>query len=122
MKIFLLTVTSLALTVSASGQNSNSSGIEAAKTRIKEVLSDKSYKPFYDTLIKDKKTAIAIAEPILFNIYGKKNIIKQKPYDCYLADGYWDITGNFPKGWVGGVFEIIISAKDGRVVKIIHGK
>src|SRR5260221_14493815 len=33
-----------------------------------------------DTLIKDKGTAINVAEAMLFNLYGKNNIIKQRPY------------------------------------------
>jgi len=97
-------------------------GEQNARQAIKKAIDDKEYKPFYDTLIKDKKTAIAVVEPILFKIYGKKNIVDEKPYECYLVDGYWYISGTLPKNSVGGVFEIIISSKDGRVIKLIHGK
>lgn len=107
------------------GQNINERiiiGEQQAKQAIKNALEDKDYKPFYDTLVKDKETAIAIAEAILFKTYGKKNITTQRPYECYFIEAHWYISGSLPKGWVGGVFEIIISAKDGRVVKLIHGK
>jgi len=97
-------------------------GEQNARQAIKNAIDDKEHKPFYDTLIKDKVTAIAVAEPILFKIYGKKNIIDERPYECYLIDGYWYISGTLPKGWKGGVFEIIISSKDGRTIKLIHGK
>ena len=96
-------------------------GEENAKQAIKEAIKNKT-KPFYDTLIKTKEAAIAMAEPILFDIYGKKEIINERPYECYLIDGYWYISGTLPKDWVGGVFEIIINAKDGQVIKLIHGK
>ena len=109
---------------SCSGQNFKNPtvlGEENAKQAIKEAIKNKA-KPFYDTLIKTKETAIAMAEPILFDIYGKKEIINERPYECYLIDGYWYISGTLPKGWQGGVFEIIINAKDGQVIKLIHGK
>jgi hypothetical protein len=107
------------------GQNFNGRtvlGEKNARQAIKKALTDKDNKQFYDTLIKDKQTAIAVAEPILFKIYGKKNITDQKPYECYLIDGYWYICGTLSKGWLGGVFEIIISSEDGKVIKLIHGK
>ena len=107
------------------GQNSNeriTPGERNARQAVKKTLNDKSYEPFYNTLIKDSQTAIAVVEPILFKIYGKKNIISERPYECYLIDDYWYISGTLPKGWDGGVFEIIISAKDGKIIKLIHGK
>ncbi len=97
-------------------------GKKHAEEEIKKAIIDKNYNPFYDTLIANKEIAIAVAEPILFSIYGKKNIIKQRPYECYLIDGYWDISGTLPQNRVGGVFEIIINSKDGKVIKLIHGK
>ena len=77
-------------------------GLENARQVVKKSLADKNYKPFYDTLIKDKVTAIGVAEPILFKIYGKKNIISERPYECYLVDGYWYICGTLPKSFEGG--------------------
>lgn len=97
-------------------------GEKNASRSIKEALADKDNKPFYDTLIKDKETAIEVAEPILFKIYGKKNITGERPYECYLIDGYWYICGTLPKNWMGGVFEIIINSKNGQVIKLVHGK
>ncbi len=107
------------------GQNFSNrivSGKEYAVAETRKALNDKYYKPFYDTLIKVKKTAIEIAEPILFNIYGKKNITEERPYECYLIDGYWYISGTLPKGYAGGVFEIILNSKNAQVIKLIHGK
>ena len=97
-------------------------GEQHAKDAIKKAIEKIDEKPFYDTLIKDEETAIAVVEPILFKNYGKKNIINERPYECYLVDRYWYISGTLPKGWKGGVFEIIISSKNGQIIKLIHGK
>jgi hypothetical protein len=97
-------------------------GENHAKKQIQVALKDTTVKPFYDTLIKGKETAIAIVEPILFKIYGRKQIIKERPYETYLIDGYWYITGTLPKGYLGGTFEIIFSAYDGKVIKLTHYK
>lgn len=73
-------------------------------------------------VIKDSLTAIAVAEPILFGIYGKENIIDQRPYDCYLIDNYWVINGTLPKNTLGGTFLIIFDARNCKILKITHGK
>jgi hypothetical protein len=97
-------------------------GEEHAKTQILKALKDSTAKPFYDTLIVDRQDAIALVEPILFKVYGKNQIIEQRPYEAYLIDGYWYIRGTLPKGSVGGTFEIIFSAHDGRVIRLTHYK
>jgi len=67
-------------------------------------------------------TAISVAEPILFSIYGKDNITKQRPYEIYFIDNYWVIAGTLPKGYLGGTFLIIIDSKDSEIIRITHGK
>jgi len=42
----------------------------------------------YGLIISDSLMAIKIAEPILFKIYGEKNILFQKPYRSYLINDY----------------------------------
>ena len=109
----------------AYGQNNSDRiilGKEHAQDQVKKAISNKTDQPFYDTLIKTKELAISIAEPILFHIYGKKQIIKERPYECYLIEGYWYITGTLPKGWKGGCFEIIINSKNAEIIKLIHYK
>ncbi len=63
-------------------------GEKVARQEIKELLKGNP-KPFYDTLITEKSTAIAIAEVLLFKIYGKENIELERPYEIYRIDGYW---------------------------------
>ncbi len=77
---------------------------------------------YKSAIIKDSLTAIKIAEPILFGIYGEKNITAQRPYEVYLIDNNWVLMGTISKHRRGGTFLIILDAMDSRVVKIIHGK
>src|SRR5215472_17119363 len=85
-------------------KNRNIVGEEYAKQAIKKALSDSSGQSISDTLIKNKEMAIAIAEPILMNLYGKAVIAAEKPYECYLIDGYWFIGGTLPKNNTGSIF------------------
>lgn len=73
-------------------------------------------------IIKDSITAINIAEPILFSVFGKENITKQRPYKTTLIDSCWEIKGTLPRGYVGGTFSIIINAADCKVLNLSHGK
>lgn len=75
-----------------------------------------------DELITDEKTAISIVEPLLFSVYGKENIIKQRPYKIGKVQNYWVVSGSLPKPQIGGVFEIIVNAKNGEIVRLTHGK
>ena len=102
-------------------KNRNVVGQDSAKQSIKNILGDSTYKLPSDTLIRDKETAISIAEIILFKIYSKALITSEKPYECYLIDGYWFLTGTLPKNFTGDVFEVIMRAKDGSIVKMTHG-
>jgi hypothetical protein len=98
-------------------------GIEVAKQELSQALNDELEKPmFVRHPIRDKKNAVGVAEPILFKIYGENKIADEKPYEIYLIDGYWVLMGTLPKNMLGGTFLIILSAKEGKVIKLIHGK
>jgi len=73
-------------------------------------------------ILEDKETAISVAEPILFKIYGKENIQSEKPYQAYLVNNYWVISGTLPDDSLGGTFLIILDAKNSQVIRITHGK
>jgi hypothetical protein len=76
-----------------------------------------------DTLIKDKRSLTKYAEPILFKTYGKEHILEEKPYITSFKNGIWTMDGTLPGGNTkGGTFHIVINAKDGKVIKIIHYK
>lgn len=113
--------------VTAQAQNQDERifiGKENAEKILRESLTNNSQhnvvgeKP----LIKDENTAIEIAESVLFEIYSRENIIRQKPYEIYLVDSYWIIMGTLPKVWIGGTFLIIIDSRNSEIKRISHGK
>jgi hypothetical protein len=74
-----------------------------------------------EPLIKDARTAAAVAEALAFSAYGEALIKKQRPYQTTFINGYWRVAGTL-KYDTGGVFEILLDARDGRVVQLSHGK
>ncbi len=124
--IYLLVLFTFIITSCEQTQNSRTIlGKPNAEEDLKLALNDKSQHNLIDSksvIIKDSLTAINIVEPILFSIYGKDNITKQRPYEIYLIDNYWVITGTLPKEYVGGTFLIIINSYDSKIIKITHGK
>lgn len=73
-------------------------------------------------IIKSEETLIKIIEPILFDIYGKENIERQKPYEINDFEDYYVVNGTLEKGRRGGVFLIIIDKRNAQILKITHGK
>lgn len=72
--------------------------------------------------VPDAETAVALAEAYLIPVYGKKEIFGERPFQAVLLNGYWVIFGSLPKGWLGGVAQIIIEKKSGSVIHITHGQ
>lgn len=98
-------------------------GVEFAKSELKEALSSKNEKQILvEQVIADKETAITISETILFKIYGKNNIISQRPYEINKFDEYWVLNGTLPKNMKGGTFLIILNSTNGQIIKLKHGK
>ena len=96
-----------------------------AEKELKLALTDKTIHNVIgnnNIILKDSLTAIKIIEPILFSIYGKDNITEQRPYSVYFIDNYWVINGTMKKVHPGGVFSIIIDARNCQVIRITHGK
>lgn len=123
MKYFLLVIL---FSLNACSQNKRLVlGKEYAKEELKIALSKEKQHNVVNNetiIIKDSTSAIKITETILFDIYGKQNIEKQKPYEIYLLDKYWVISGTLPEDYKGGTFLIIIDARNSRILKITHGK
>lgn len=124
----ILTLLILTIYLTACGQNKSDRlilGKKYAEKELKSALSDTTTHNVINTkttIIKDSLTATTIAEPILFGIYGKANITKQKPYEVYHIDNYWLLTGTLPKGSVGGTFLIILDDRNSQIVRITHGR
>jgi len=120
----ILILVSLTLPLSFWGQNYKNRAVvgeDSAKLMLANILNDANNKLPSDTLIKDKETAISMAEFVLFKSYGKATITTERPYECYLIDGYWFLRGTLPKSYTADVFELIMSARDGRIIRMTHG-
>lgn len=92
-----------------------------SKALVKKALK-KGHRFFLTSPITSPEAAITLVEPLLFKVYGKKNIISQKPYHIYSNDLNWFIYGDLPEGYMGGTFNVIINKETGEVIKLIHGQ
>lgn len=124
MKYFAIFI--LILILSCNKEVANTS-FEKIKLSDKEILKEINDSTLHnaigkDELITDEKTAISIVEPLLFSVYGKENIIKQRPYKIGKVQNYWVVYGSFNSIGFGGVFEIIVNSKNGEIVRLTHGK
>lgn len=98
-------------------------GREFAKKQVKSAIKDKEVGQLSPhPLTIDKETAISVAEVYLFKTYGKKQILTERPYEVYLIDGYWWMMGTIPIGAKGGGFEIILDARNGKIIRLTHYK
>ncbi len=115
-------------TLTSCGQNKQNRitlGKNYANEELKSALTDTTRHNVINNstiVIKDSITATTIAETVLFKIYGKTNITKQRPYEILHINNYWVLNGTLPKGTLGGTFLIIIDDRNSRVIKITHGK
>jgi len=75
-----------------------------------------------DGLVPTADVAIRIAVAVWEPIYGEKNIERQKPFNTTLTHGVWRVQGSLPPGWLGGTALAEISQKDGRILRVSHGK
>jgi hypothetical protein len=86
---------------------------------------DHSYLPF-NGFVPDSVTAIKIADAILVPIYSERDIAKERPLHAKLVGDVWSVEGTLPCGTegacIGGVAVSEISKKDGRVLRVSHGK
>ena len=98
-------------------------GVDFAKEDLQEFLNDSESNLFNgEVLIKNREMLISIAEPILFEIYGKEHILSESPYEIFLFDDYWIMKGTHPIKSKGGTFTIAIHRKTCEVIGISHGK
>jgi hypothetical protein len=72
--------------------------------------------------VADAATAIKIAVAVWEPIYGRNQIQSERPFHATLRGGVWTVQGSLPPKTPGGVAEADISKKDGRVLRVIHGK
>ena len=83
--------------------------------------------PYYrlsEGAIPDARTAVQVALPVIYNVYGKEDVQKEQPYHVkFQRDGMWIVSGNGanPHG-CGGTFSISLQKADGRISSIAHDK
>jgi hypothetical protein len=70
--------------------------------------------------VPNAQTAVAIAEAVLVPVYGKEKIEQEKPLHAVLSHGVWTVTGTLAEGWRGGVAEVKISQRNGRILQLTH--
>jgi NTF2 fold immunity protein len=71
-------------------------------------------------MVPDAKTAVAIALAVFKPIFSQATIKKQSPFTAELKDDVWLVYGTVVG--LGGTAEAEISRKDGRIIRIGHGK
>ena len=72
--------------------------------------------------VPDQVTAIHIAEAVLVPIYGKEQVGSERPFTAKLDGSTWIVSGYIPQGVDGGVAEVWIDKRDGRILRVSHGK
>ncbi len=72
--------------------------------------------------VPDEATAVRVAEAILIPIYGKALVEGERPFTAKLTGHVWKVTGHLPLGVDGGVAEAWIDKRDGRILRVTHGK
>lgn len=84
----------------------------------KKMVSDHSInKP-----LPDADHAITAAEAYLFRVYGREQIVSERPYLISQYKGYWFVFGSLSKGAKGGVFNIVLNSRDSKVIACRHEK
>lgn len=72
--------------------------------------------------VPDEVTAVRVAEAILIPIYSQTKVESERPFIAKLTGNVWKVTGHLPAGVNGGVAEAWIDKRDGRVLRVTHGK
>jgi hypothetical protein len=101
------------------------SGTKNTKNTMTAETAPHSFKPA-EGYVPNSTVAIAVAEAVLTPIYGAETIAKEKPLTAKLTRGVWLVRGTLacPTGnkCVGGVVEAEVVKRDGRILRVSHGK
>lgn len=74
--------------------------------------------------VPDAKTAAAIARAVLVPIYGETTIRNEEPLKAERRGENWYVNGTLrcaPR-CLGGTASVVLSAKDGRILFVMHYK
>lgn len=74
-------------------------------------------------VIPNASAAAKIAYDYIFAIYGEYEAIKEQPYHIRLINGQtWEVNGYLSPNAVGGVFNIALDKRTGKILYISHEK
>jgi hypothetical protein len=96
-------------------QSAVPAGIRLEKSDLQSYIPPNGYVP-------DSASAISIALAVCMPIYGDEMIKREMPFTAKLVNGVWHVEGYLPLNMEGGVAEVSISQKDGKVLSVTHGK
>jgi hypothetical protein len=82
---------------------------------------DPGYEPA-EGFVPDADTAAKITEIILVRIYGETQTNLEKPLKATLRGDVWIVKGTMPPNMLGGIAEVRISKRDGRILYLTHGR
>ena len=125
MKIGIILIIGILISTNLQAQESEKKSDELihAEQLLDYALKNKAERKIMESpLIPTKEDAINYGENILFDLYGKENIEAEKPYQIHLINDYWIVTGTLPKGFKGGVFELVFDSWNGKILMLVHGK
>ena len=72
--------------------------------------------------VPDSATAVRIAQAVWSPIYGEAQIAGERPFHATLRKGVWTVSGSLPPNTAGGVAVAEISKRDGRILRVSHGR
>lgn len=72
--------------------------------------------------VPDSITAVRIAVAVWSPIYGEAQIRGEQPYRARLRDSIWVVEGSLPPRTPGGVAVAEIARRDGRILRVSHGR
>ena len=73
-------------------------------------------------LVSRSETAIAIATAVATETYGSATVTSQLPLVAVTEGKTWHVSGSLPAGTPGGILEVWIAPRDGRVLRLTHGR
>ena len=73
--------------------------------------------------VSNQATAVAIARAVFTSVFGAKMVATEEPLHAARDGSVWHVWGTLHcKDCVGGVMEVMISARDGRIVRLFHSQ
>jgi hypothetical protein len=91
----------------------------SCKSQVNDSVRVNNLSNINNNYVATKEVAIKIAEAVWFSIYGEK-IERSRPFKAILKDNMWIVEGTLHER-KGGVPYIKIQ-KDGKILKVTHGK